>query len=224
MDSCYAHENCLISNLLAAYTADYQAASVIMGLTPTLFASLGPSVAETLLLSAHWLLLSFLISLGSPSVYPMRVVEFTDPYLMLRHKDHMLKLPPLGRMSAVLCSILEYVLALAAAASIISTSVELGASTVVVWACKNKAMPLRWTLSAAGIHVTAALGYQITLYSSNRRLSRKHRPAIPENTKPSAQKGALGQISTVLQSEFRICAHRQQLHVHRLDGPNDLPS
>lgn len=87
-DYCYAHENCLLVNLPAAYLANYQAASVIMGLTPTLLASLGPSVAETSLLSAHRPLLSFLISLGAPAVYPMRVFDFIDPYLALRHKEH----------------------------------------------------------------------------------------------------------------------------------------
>lgn len=62
---------------------NYQAASVIMGLTPTLLASLGPSVAEASLLSTHrplLSLLSFLISLGAPVVYPMRVFDFTDPF------------------------------------------------------------------------------------------------------------------------------------------------
>ena len=114
MDSCYVHETCLLSNLPTAYTANHQAASVIMGLTPTLFASLGPSAAETSLLSAHLPLLSFVTSFGSPAAYPMRVFEFTEPYLMLRHTDHMLKLPPLGRMSVILCSIPDYTLALAA--------------------------------------------------------------------------------------------------------------
>lgn len=128
-----------------------------MGLIPTLLSSLGPGVAETSLLCAHRPLLSFLISLV-PHIL-MRVLAFTDPYLILRHKDHMLKLAPLGRMSAVLCSIPEYVVALAAAASIISTSVEFGGNSVLLWACEKKAMPLGWTLSAVGVHVTAALGF-----------------------------------------------------------------
>ena len=82
-----------------------------MGLAPTLFVSLSPSAAEAPLLCAHLPLLSFVISFGSPTAYPMRVSEFTDPYLVLRHKNHLLELP---RMSAVLCSIPEYTLALAA--------------------------------------------------------------------------------------------------------------
>ena len=115
MDSCHAHETSLLCVLPAAYTANYQAASAMVGLTPTLFASLSPSVTETSLLSALRPLLSFMISLGRTAAYPLRAFfKFTDLYLMLRHIDHMLKLPPLGRMSAVLCSIPEHTLALAA--------------------------------------------------------------------------------------------------------------
>ena len=72
---CYGHENCMLENLPAAYLANYQPAAVIMGLTPTILVSLGPSIAETSLLSAHRPLLSFLISLGAPAVYPTRVFD-----------------------------------------------------------------------------------------------------------------------------------------------------
>ena len=96
LDYCYGHENCMLANLPAAYLANYQAASVIIGLTPTILASLGPSVAETSLLSAHRPLLSFLISLSAPAVYPARVFEFTDPYSVLGHKEHLLKAAAMG--------------------------------------------------------------------------------------------------------------------------------
>ena len=125
IDYCYGHENCMLENLPAAYLANYQASAVIMGLTPTILASIGPSVAETSLLSAHRPLLSFLISVGAPAVYPTRVFEFTDPYSVLRHKDHLLRLPPwlaTGPKLAIIASVLEYTFALAAVAAVILTS------------------------------------------------------------------------------------------------------
>ena len=219
---CYGHENCILANLPAAYLANYQAASVIMGLTPTLLASLGPSVAEISLLSAHRPLLSFLISLGAPVVYPTRVSEFTDPFLLLKRKEHMPKPPLLGRSSTVLCSILEYAFSLAAAASIISTSAQLGEKTFLVWACTNKVMPLVWTFMSVAIHAMATLGYKVALHSSKRQLGQEHPSNIPDGSKRSARKRVLGRISTIVQSEFRICAHRQRLLVHPLDGSNDL--
>ena len=215
---CYGHENCMLANLPAAYLANYQAAAVIMGLTPTILASLGPSVAETSLLSAHRPLLSFLISLGAPAVYPTRVFEFTDPYSVLRHKEHVLKLPLLGTRSAIICSVLEYMFALAAAASIILTSAQLGSKTILVWACTNQTMPLIWTFLSTVIHIGAALSYKIALNSSRRR-NHGCQSTKPRGSESSARKGTLHRISDLLRSEFRICALRKQLHAHKLEDP-----
>ena len=219
LDYCYGHENCMLANLPAAYLANYQAASVIMGLTPTILASLGPSVAETSLLSAHRPLLSFLISLGAPAVYPARVFEFTDPYSVLRHKEHLLRLPLWGTRSAIICSVLEYFFAVAAATTIISTSVQLGAKTILVWNCTNQAMPLVWTFLSAAIHIGAALSYKIALNSSDQRHNHGYQPNNVGGSETSAQKGTLRRISGLLRNEFRICALRKHLHARELEDP-----
>jgi len=219
LDYFYGHENCMLANLPAAYLANYQAAAVIMGLTPTILASLGPSVAETSLLSAHRPLLSFLISLGAPAVYPTRIFEFTDPHSVLRHKEHVLRLPLLGTRSAIICSVLEYVFALAAAASIISTSAQLGGKTILVWACTNQAMPLIWTSLSAAIHIGAALAYKIALSSGDRRRNHGYQSTKSGDSDSSARTGTLHRISGLLRSEFRICALRKQLHAHKLEDP-----
>ena len=219
LDYCYGHENCMLANIPAAYLANYQAASVIMGLTPTILASLGPSVAETSLLSAHRPLLSFLISLGAPAVYPARVFEFNDPYSVLRHKEHLLRLPLWGTRSAIICSVLEYIFALAAAAIIIATSAQLGAKTILVWGCTNQAMPLVWTFLSAAIHIGAALSYKIALNSNDKRPNNGYQPTKVRGSKASAREGTLHRISSLLCSEFRICALRKQLRACELKDP-----
>ena len=216
---CYGHENCILANLPPAYLAKYQAAAVIMGLTPTILASLGPSVAETSLLSAHRPFLSFLISLGAPAIYPTRVFDFVDPYSVLRHKEHMLRLPLMGPRFAIICSILEYVFALAAAMSIILTSVQLGAKTILVWACTNQTMPLVWTSLPGAIHIVAALGYKVALKSSDQRRSHGSRSVKPGGPETSTRKPTLHRIAGVLRREFRICAVRKQLNAHKLEDP-----
>ena len=110
----------------------------------------------------------------------------------------------------------------ATAVSIISTSVQLGAKTIRVWACANKEMPLVWAFMAVAIHATAALGYMIALKSSSRQLSRDHPSQRPDGFKRSARKGVLGHIWTKLQSEFSVYAYRQQLLVRRHDDANNL--
>ncbi len=207
------------SNFPAAYLVNDQTAAVIMGLTPAILASLGPAVAETSLLSAHRPFLSLLISLRAPAVYPTRVFEFTDPNSVLRHNEHVLRLPLLGTRSATICSILKYLFALAAAAIIVSTSVQRGQKTVLVWNCTNQAMPLIWTCLSAAIHVGASLGYKIALRSSGRSCNHGYQSTQPGGSESSAQKGTLHQIFGLLRSEFRICALRKQLYVHELEEP-----
>ena len=216
---CDGHENCMLANLPAAYLAKYQAAAVIMGLTPTILASLGPSVAETSLLSAHRPFLSFLISIGAPAVYPMRVFEFVDPYSVLRHKEHVLRPPLLGTRSAMIFSILEYIFALAAAISIILTSAQLGAKTILVWACTNQAMPLIWTSLPAAAHIVAALGYKIALKSSDQRRNHGCRSIRPGGSETSTRNATLHRMAGLLRNEFCICAARKQLNAHKLEDP-----
>lgn len=132
------------------------------------------------------------------------------------------KSPLLGKGSTALCSVLEYAFSLAAAPSVISPSAQLGEKTFSVWACTNKAMPLVWTFMSVAIHATAASGYKFALHSSNRQLGQENPSNVPDNSKKSARKAILGRISPIVQSEFRIRVHRQQLLVHPLDGSSDL--
>lgn len=62
-------------------------ANVVLGLMPALVTSIGPSVAEISLLSAHYPLLSFLISLGAPAtIWPARIFEYVHPTDALRER------------------------------------------------------------------------------------------------------------------------------------------
>ena len=76
---------------------------------------------------------------------------------------------------------------------------------------------------SVAMHAMAAIGYKLALKSSHRQQIPEHSSKIFDGSKESARKGVLGRISTVMQSEFRICAQRQQLLVYPLDGSNDLP-
>lgn len=63
---------------------DSQGTTVVLDLLPIFLASIGPSVAEISLLSAHRPLLSFLLSIGAPAVYPTRIFEYNNPTLVLK--------------------------------------------------------------------------------------------------------------------------------------------
>ena len=69
----------------------------------------------------------------------------------------------------------------------------------------------------------AALGYRVALNSGNGQLIRDYPIEFLEGLIKSARNGVLGHIWTQLKSKFNICAHRQQLLVHRLDDADNLP-
>jgi hypothetical protein len=77
---CGAHLSCLLSTVSESAKGDMASASVLLGLTPSILSSLGPTLAEVSLLSLRRPILAILISLGSPAIYPSRLgslLQFT---------------------------------------------------------------------------------------------------------------------------------------------------
>ncbi|MCJ1291616.1 hypothetical protein MMC34_003161 [Xylographa carneopallida] len=240
-DYCWGHENCLLANLPAAYLADYLAASVLMGPTPTLLGSFGPSIAETSILSAHRPLLAFFISLGAPAIFPTRVFHFYDPYTILVSEEYMLRLPRLRKRAATFLIILEYILALAAGATIIVASVQLGAKTMLVWNCQplknTKLQPsekvefhkVNGSEEAANdtlknvLPSTSELGTDHD--SNNKQLDHEREPTITHRLRPTLKQIHLTsqRVLTKLRSSFKdetqLCANHQCLRVHKIDSP-----
>ncbi len=90
---CYVHEACILSHVPSDQQANLNSAAVILGIMPTLLSSIGPSIAETSLLSAHRPFLSLLISMGAPAIWPTRIFKYKDPIQALEGHD-MLNLKP----------------------------------------------------------------------------------------------------------------------------------
>jgi hypothetical protein len=70
---CYLHIGCILDNMRSATVSNFNAATVVLGLTPTILAAIGPTAAETALLPLHQPLLSLLLSVGSPELYVSRI-------------------------------------------------------------------------------------------------------------------------------------------------------
>jgi hypothetical protein len=104
---------------------------------PTVLATLGPAVAETSLLSAHRPLLSLLVSMGAPAIWPTRVFEYNDPAKVLE-RENRLVLSRLNPYLAVVLSTLQYLLATGAVANIFTTSIQLGQNAILTWGCTNE--------------------------------------------------------------------------------------
>lgn len=142
LTACYQHEACILDNISSDNLANFNSALVILGLLLTLLSAIGPSVAEISLLSSHRPLLSFLISMGVPAIWPTRLFEYTNPISALESGENKLAIPKLGTWIAIVTSLLDYVIVIGAIANIMETSTEIGQKAILTWGCTTTFAPL----------------------------------------------------------------------------------
>lgn len=160
--TCAWHQQCILDNLREDIKARMSSASVLLGLTPGLLASLGPSVAEISVLSVERPILTLLLSFGSPAVYPTRVLHYEDAIEILKEttKSPSFKWVRRSAWHQALVSAAEYLLASLAVANVIYTSFELGVRTIISFRCVSSVFPLVWTLLPIFVHLPAALAFR----------------------------------------------------------------
>ncbi|KAF1952895.1 hypothetical protein CC80DRAFT_571289 [Byssothecium circinans] len=160
---CYLQNDCILSTLYESSKANMAAASVLLGLTPTILASLGPTIAEIALLSSRRPLLSLLLSMGAPVTYPSRFLQFENPVDLLRRPERpgILKMARQPLRFAMAISVFQYVFAMLAIINLIATSVELGRKTVVSWRCSASWLPLMWAITPIACYAPAVLSFEL---------------------------------------------------------------
>ena len=176
VNACYDHMSCIIENTAEAWKASMAAASVALGILPTLQAAIGPSISETSLLSSQPPLLAFLIGLGAPATQPSRLFEYEDPIDLLNTSSGRLVIPGLPSLAAGLVSGLEYLAAAAAVANALQTSYQLGVSTVLAVSCTIWELPMIWSTLSIIVNLVAAVGFYIRVGSlgQDRQVSRSN--------------------------------------------------
>ncbi|KAF1966708.1 hypothetical protein BU23DRAFT_485887 [Bimuria novae-zelandiae CBS 107.79] len=160
---CYLHNDCLHSTIYESSKSNMAAASVLLGLTPTILTSFGPAIAEIALLSSRRPLLSWLLSMGAPAAFPSRFLAFENPVELLRRPERpgTLSVPHKPVRFAFILSVLQYVLAVVAIVNLIATSLELGLKTVVSWRCSVSWLPLMWAFTPIACHAPAVLSFNV---------------------------------------------------------------
>ena len=182
--ACYHVESCLLDAIPSGWQANYNSANTILGLMPTLLASIGPSFAEISLLSAHRPLLSFLISMGASAIWPNRMFEYVHPPDILRRS----KSPWAGNMRpwpAATMSLAQYVVAIGAIANVMTTSIEVGRKSILAFGCSTTFAPLLWSSLPSAIHLISVLSYFIARKMALRQIL-KERLSEAEKSKNSA--------------------------------------
>ena len=133
LNRCYYLEACLLNSLTSDVQANFNGAIVILGLMPTLLTSISPSVAEITLLSAHRLLLSLLISMGAPAIWPTHIFEYKyiHPSETLHERRGALRTSQMRPWPVAMTSLVQYIVAIGAMVNIITTSINVGRKSIL---------------------------------------------------------------------------------------------
>ncbi|KAI0809502.1 hypothetical protein GGR55DRAFT_696314 [Xylaria sp. FL0064] len=144
--------NCLLENTSEYIKAAASSAQVLLGVTPSILATLGTSSDELAMLSVvgRRPLLSLLISFGSPGVYMARAFDFRQPEKILRQSPGRYRLHrPDTTFKRRILAAAQYIIALGAFANIAALSWRLG---VCAWWSETIFAPLVWTVLSVAIH------------------------------------------------------------------------
>jgi hypothetical protein len=207
---CYQHEQCILDNIPSHILANFNSATVVLGLMPTLLSTIAPSIAEMALLSVYRPGLSFLIALGAPSIWPTRLLEYNDPTRVLNGLENdargtLLKVHILKRFkwATGLLSALQYVLLAGAVFNVLWTSLELGRNTILSWGCTNTFGPLLWTSLAGIVHLVAGFSFAYARRSVYNPTGGRDK----ESKRWTVSKG-LWKLVSLLENEVTLCAEQ----------------
>ena len=166
---------------------NYQAAAVILGILPGLLGSFGARLSEISYLSVHRPALSFLLALGSPVVWPTRLLEYDDPVDTVKEglNKVVMRSWRAHPWASALLSALQYLLAAGSIANMVEISLQLGRKTVLVWSCELDYGPLLWALLPVVIHLLAAVTYNIEI--RHQRLKVKQSAELNDGSKAERQ-------------------------------------
>lgn len=162
-DYCWTHADCILSTASARVTASFGGTSILLGLAPTTLSVLGPSVAEIALLSLNRPILSFLLSLGAPAVFPGRFLLWDDPLRAHEPSTGAFIVRPFSRKWAILVSVIQYLVALACCGNILEAMWSIGIRSIVTWDCKHSYWPLLWVVLSIVIHIAATMSLRAAI-------------------------------------------------------------
>ncbi|KAF3933730.1 hypothetical protein ABW19_dt0205245 [Dactylella cylindrospora] len=162
-DYCWTHANCILGTIDEKTKASFAGTSILLGLAPTTLSVLGPSVAEMALLSIHRPLITLLLSLGAPAVFPGRFLQWEDPLKANEPAVGAFIVRPFRRPWSGVIMFFQYALAGAAVANVFQAAWGIGIRSIVSWACATSYWPIMWVLSSLVIHLCAILSLRTAI-------------------------------------------------------------
>ncbi|KAF4777772.1 hypothetical protein HER10_EVM0007270 [Colletotrichum scovillei] len=150
--------NCILGNTSEYIMSNMAAAAVVLGLMPTILATVGNSVEETstLCVIGQRPLIALLVAAGSPAIHPVRSFEYMNPMKLVKPRHYRLRTE---RSSVPLRTIALAIEFLAAIAAIINTYTlcnQLGVMVVSMLAPQLTYLEFLWSIIGISSHVSAA--------------------------------------------------------------------
>lgn len=175
-EAVYEVVECLLQQFPQFRQIEMNIASVILGLTPTILQVLGVTTVQTSLLSLRRPLLTFILSVGSPAVVPLRshhhisVIEEIFPDARQRPSD----LPAqnrrdpglVGWLSTIrpfVASLLVHACTLGAVANNCYLAYQLGYWAICMFAVGDVWLPMLWIFLAPIVHIVGVVSLHLSI-------------------------------------------------------------
>ncbi|KAI1281504.1 hypothetical protein F5Y07DRAFT_262487 [Xylaria sp. FL0933] len=214
-----------VINCLFNHTSDYiksamSSAQVLLGLTPTILAVLGPSPTELSLLTviARRPGLALLLSLACPSVYLARAFDNASPIEALGARpDRLPQRRPKGRR-AIIAVVCEYLIVAGIVANVAVLYWQLGTRTVCMFWSGSTVAPLIWGILVVPIHIVATLVFRLKarrVYSDKPSLHTLHERSTKQWIKGSIHwlRGSKRRVLALRHTEFKLAVTQDDVYV-----------
>jgi hypothetical protein len=207
---CLAQQDCILVNMSESEKSYMSSSSLVLGLSPILLSSIGPTVSEIGLLSLRRPILSLLLTFGTVGVYPSRILSYmedsaldiiAEPTTLAVFLNKTLVHDTIRRRATAI-SVAQYVMVALAVFNVTYTSWQLGVATVLNFVCQSSFMPLIWTTLPVFIHLPAALAL---------RANKKAPATVSTSSEPArAMNGSKSLVWSSLTSEVALYALREE--------------
>lgn len=157
--------NCILKAMPELYKSNMASAQVLLGLTPSILASVGPSVYETapLIASGRRPLLALLLVVGSPAVvadpsfsFRQQLEDLRDPYKWTS--------PTSLQRPGIVIILTEFLVALASIANIGHLSYEIATKSTFSFNTHEAYFQTLWIVMNLASHLLSAIVYRTAVY------------------------------------------------------------
>ncbi|KAF5677215.1 hypothetical protein FHETE_1727 [Fusarium heterosporum] len=174
---------CILGNAPELVKSKMAAAAIVLGLAPTIIATLGVRPHDTALLSiiGRRHLLAFAIAVGSPAVNAYRTSEFSAAINTLGEKT-IPRSRTMRRLDPIF-TVLSYTLAAASIANVGELTYRLGASAIFTVLIDAEYLAFLWAFLGVFIHFMTGIAMRMRLSSRvvpSDQVTRGSWPVVPE--------------------------------------------